>query len=87
MCGLSEPVLYEMLTGQRAFAGGNVSDTLATVLKSDPAWQALPAETPPAIKRLLHRCLGERSETAIARVRDRHRRDSRGANDTVCPHR
>ena len=50
-------VLYEMLTGQRAFAGGNVSDTLATVLKSDPAWQALPAETPPAIKRLLHRCL------------------------------
>ena len=50
-------VLYEMLTGQRAFAGDDVSETLATVLKSDPAWQALPAETPPAIKRLLHRCL------------------------------
>src|SRR5207247_7425963 len=35
-------VLYEMLTGTRAFEGEDVSDTLATVLKGGPDWQALP---------------------------------------------
>ena len=39
-------VLYEMLTGQKPFVGEDVSDTLATVLKTDPEWNALPAETP-----------------------------------------
>jgi serine/threonine protein kinase len=50
-------VLYEMLTGRGLFAGETVSDTLAGVLKSDPDWSALPAETPWAIRRLLRRCL------------------------------
>ena len=50
-------VLYEMLTGARAFAGEDVSETLASVLKTDPEWSALPAETPIAIRRLLGRCL------------------------------
>jgi serine/threonine-protein kinase len=50
-------VLYEMLTGKRAFTGEVVSETLASVLKSDPDWEALPADTPPAIRRLLQRCL------------------------------
>ena len=50
-------VLYEMLTGRRAFEGDDVSDTLATVLKSDPDWSALPSSTPPAIRTLLARCL------------------------------
>lgn len=50
-------VLYEMLTGQRAFAGEDVSDTLASILKSDPDWTALPADTPPAIRTLIERCL------------------------------
>ena len=35
-------VLYEMLTGRRAFDGEDVSDTLANVLKSQPDWSALP---------------------------------------------
>jgi serine/threonine-protein kinase len=52
-------VLYEMLTGTRAFPGEDVSDTLATVLKSDPDWSRLPAETPPSIRRLLKRCLAK----------------------------
>ena len=38
-------VLYEMLTGQKPFVGEDVSDTLATVLKTDPEWDALPADT------------------------------------------
>jgi len=50
-------VLYEMLAGKRAFAGESVSDTLATVLKLDPDWDALPAETPASIRKLVRRCL------------------------------
>jgi eukaryotic-like serine/threonine-protein kinase len=50
-------VLYEMLTGTRAFPGEDVSDTLATVLKFDPDWNLLPASTPASIHRLLKRCL------------------------------
>ena len=50
-------VLYEMLTGRRAFDGEDVSDTLANVLKREPDWTALPSDTPPAIERVLRRCL------------------------------
>lgn len=41
-------VLYEMLTGCAPFKGGSVSDTIAAVLESEPEWDALPQETPPA---------------------------------------
>jgi serine/threonine protein kinase len=50
-------VLYEMLSGKQAFAGESVSDTLASVLKVDPDWSALPKETPESILKLLRRCL------------------------------
>ena len=50
-------VLYEMLTGTRAFDGEDVGDTLANVLKSTPDWQRLSAETPASVRRLLGRCL------------------------------
>jgi Tol biopolymer transport system component len=50
-------VLYEMLTGQRPFAGEDISDTLASVLKSEPDWNALPADVPPYIRLLIERCL------------------------------
>ncbi len=50
-------VLYEMLSGKRAFAGESVSDTLASVLKTEPDWKALHAETPASIRRLIQRCL------------------------------
>jgi len=50
-------VLFEMLTGARAFPGNDLSDVLASVLKSEPNWGALPANTPPTIQRLLRRCL------------------------------
>ncbi len=50
-------VLYEMLTGRRAFEGGDISEVLASVLKDAPSNEALPAATPMAIRRLLRRCL------------------------------
>ena len=50
-------VLFEMLSGQRAFEGETLSDTLASVLKTDPRWDALPGDLPQALRRLLHRCL------------------------------
>src|SRR5262249_41225463 len=50
-------VLYEMLSGRRAFAGESVPDTLASVLKLEPHWNALPGDTPSAIRTLLRRCL------------------------------
>ena len=50
-------VVYEMLTGKRAFAGENVSDTLAAVLRSEPNFDALPAEVPASLRRVLQLCL------------------------------
>jgi serine/threonine protein kinase/Tol biopolymer transport system component len=50
-------VLYEMLTGKRAFGGQDVADTLAHVLTKGPDWAALPMNTPATLRTLLHRCL------------------------------
>lgn len=50
-------VLYEMLTGRRAFVGDDISETLASVLRETPALESLPKDAPPAIRRLLKRCL------------------------------
>ena len=50
-------VLYEMLTGKRAFEGDDVSEVMAAVLKLDPDWSALPADVPEPMRRLLRRCL------------------------------
>ncbi len=50
-------VLYEMLTGRRAFDGETVSDTLAAVLTKDADWNAFPAGTPTKARDLLQRCL------------------------------
>jgi len=49
-------VLFEMLTGRRAFEGDDVADTLANILKSQPDWTALPEHIPAALRRLLRRC-------------------------------
>ena len=40
-------VLYEMLTGRRAFPGEDVTDTVAAVVRSEPDWAALGADVPP----------------------------------------
>jgi serine/threonine-protein kinase len=50
-------VLFEMLTGTRAFYGADVSDTLAAVLGRTPDWASLPADVPVGIRTLVMRCL------------------------------
>ena len=50
-------VLYEMVTGRRAFEGEEISDVLAAVLRQDIDWTALPAGAPLRLRQLLERCL------------------------------
>jgi Tol biopolymer transport system component/tRNA A-37 threonylcarbamoyl transferase component Bud32 len=50
-------VFYECLTTRRCFTGETVSDLIAHVLQTEPDWEALPAETPDYMRRLLRRCL------------------------------
>jgi Tol biopolymer transport system component len=50
-------VLYEMLTGQPPFAGADISEVLAGVIKSDPDWNSLPAVVPTMLRVFLKRCL------------------------------
>jgi serine/threonine-protein kinase len=61
-------VLYEMLTGRRAFEGEDVSDTLAAVLRGEPDWAALPLDVPPLIRALLQRCLQKDRKRRVADV-------------------
>lgn len=58
-------VLYEMLTGRRAFKGDDISETLASVLKDTLAMDALPTATPPRLKRLIARCLDRDLKTRL----------------------
>jgi serine/threonine protein kinase len=56
-------VLFELLSGKRAFAGESVTETLAMVLKVEPDWSVLPSATPAQARKLLECCLKkERSE-------------------------
>ena len=50
-------VLYELLTGKRAFGGETITETIAKVLESEPKWELLPENTPWTIRSLLRRCL------------------------------
>ena len=60
-------VLYEMLAGRPAFAGKTVSDIIAAILEREPAFDALPSDTPVAVRRLLRRCM---AKNASDRLRD-----------------
>ena len=63
-------VLYEMLTGRRAFDGEGVSETLANVMHVEPAWEALPAGLAPSVVALLRRCLAKDPKKRIRDIGD-----------------
>ncbi len=60
-------ILYEMLSGRRAFTGETVTDVLAAVVSAEPDWSRLPAATPARVRELLARCL---QKDANRRLRD-----------------
>jgi serine/threonine protein kinase len=65
-------VLYEMLTGRRAFEGEDLTDTIAAVMRAEPDWSALPSETTPVIRTLLKRCLEKDRKLRIADISTAH---------------
>ena len=60
-------VLFEMLTGRRAFEGQDISVTLADVIRADPSWDSLPGDLSPVMATYLRRCL---HKDTSQRVRD-----------------
>ena len=79
-------VLYEMLTGKRAFEGEDVSDTLARVLQTEPDWDALPRHGAcRASVRCCARCLQKDREAARAATSRDVRLALEGAFETTVP--
>jgi hypothetical protein len=61
-------VLYKMLTGRRPFGGDDVSDTLASVLKDTPDWDALPRDLPASWRRVRRARPSRRAPRDRARI-------------------
>jgi serine/threonine protein kinase/Tol biopolymer transport system component len=77
-------VLYEMLTGQRAFGGDDVSEVLSRVLQREPEWTALPSELSPTLIVYLRRCLHRDLQQRIGDIHD-VRLALDGAFETAAP--
>jgi Tol biopolymer transport system component len=63
-------VLWECLTGRKAFGGATLSDSIAAILHAEPDWNRLPADTPPHLRRLLRRCLNKDPRQRLHHVAD-----------------
>ena len=63
-------VLYEMLTGRRAFKGEDITDTIVAVVSKEPDWGALPAAVPAGLRRLLTRCLKKDAKARLQAIGD-----------------
>ena len=63
-------VLFEMLAGRAPFPGEGITDVLAKVIEREPDWPALPHTTPPAVRRLLRRCLEKDPKRRLAAIAD-----------------
>jgi eukaryotic-like serine/threonine-protein kinase len=70
-------VLFELLTGRPAFVADDLVETMTLVTRTEPEWTLLPADTPPSLVRMLHRCLDKdaaarfhRATEALASIRE-----------------
>ncbi|MSO84307.1 MAG: serine/threonine protein kinase, partial [Acidobacteria bacterium] len=63
-------VLYEMLTGHRACPGEDLTETIASVVKGEPDWSALPATLPPTLRVYLRRCLQKNPRDRVHGIGD-----------------
>ena len=67
-------LLYELLTGKRAFHSESNQDTMAAaVLERDPDWKALPPKTPAPVRELLRQCLQKDAGRRLQRISDARR--------------
>jgi eukaryotic-like serine/threonine-protein kinase len=63
-------VVYEMLSGKRAFGGLTTPDVLAAIMTSEPELEALPHDTPPTIRSLIRRCLRKDLSSRLQHIGD-----------------
>ena len=63
-------LIFEMLTGETTFLKAIVPDTLTAVLDRDPEYYRLRADTPPALKRLIRRCLNKDPQRRLRHIGD-----------------
>ena len=63
-------VLFEMVTGKRAFPGEDVTDTLAAVVRAEPEWSLVPREMSPTLLLYLRRCLHKDPKQRIGDIHD-----------------
>ena len=63
-------VVFEMLTGQKAFPGDDLTDTIAAVVRGEPAWEALPKDVPPRFTQVLRACLQKELRQRIRDIGD-----------------
>jgi eukaryotic-like serine/threonine-protein kinase len=63
-------VLFEMLTGHKAFDGDTAADTMTAVLEHEPDWRGLPMDTPPGVRSLVQRCLEKDREKRLQDIGD-----------------
>jgi serine/threonine protein kinase/Tfp pilus assembly protein PilF len=55
-------VLFEMLTGNKAFDGGTAADTTLAILEREPNLAAIPSAAPAVVRRVLQRCFEKSAE-------------------------
>ena len=63
-------VLFEMLTGKKAFSGDDLTDTIAAVVRGEPPWDAMPDEVPDRLTNVMRACLQKDQSQRIRDVGD-----------------
>jgi len=78
-------VLYEMLTGRRAFDGETITDVLAAVVHKSPDWTALPQATQATVRAVLERCLEKDAQIRLRDIGEARIALGRPASETTMP--
>jgi hypothetical protein len=63
-------VLFEMLTGRRAFRGETMTDVIAAIVAGSPNWNALPKSTPRPIRDLIRKCIEKDPRLRLHHIAD-----------------
>jgi len=66
-------VMYEMMTGRKAFGGDTVTACFAAIIEQDPDWTSLPPNVPPSVVALIKRCLEKDVQHRLADIGEAHR--------------